>query len=323
MPNQPPRWNLYWVTSDGIEDCFVVAKNARSARSVEYQMNGFDFSEVEAVRILTIPEKVVRSYQRNDNYKQNPWPWYVYGKKFFEGIGAEFRTVEGKEQMLLDETVYGVEEFVPGAMYQSYNIGRRAVDEFNSLPDLVDEIHNYDDEDIWLEPEIHLVTMLGMCLIRCQQIEHYIARSFLLGISKKQKAKYETLNDLRAGWSKKTLGAMLRCIQEAWEIEPTVKEGLELFLEWRNLLVHGITMHERFNIRTRWGQLELLSFLNVFDLHSRIVKRAFRASFFASIEFGIQNWGVPEGMPKRILSKKQREEIGMFAVFFTPIEGAI
>lgn len=323
MPKQQPRWNLYWVASDGLEDCFVVAKNARSARSVEYQTNGFDYSEVQAARILTIPEKVVRSYQRSDRYQQNPWPWYVYGKRFFEGIGAEFRTAEGKEQMLLDETVYGVDDYMPGAMHRSYTVGMRAVDEFNNLPELGGEIHNYDDEDIWLEPEIHLVTMLGMCLIRCQQIEHYIAHSFLLGISKKQKAKYETLNDLRAGWSKMTLGKMLRCIQEAWEIDPILKEGLEFFVSCRNLLIHAIAMHERYDIRTRWGQLELLSFLNFFDAHSRIVKKAFRASFFASIEFGIQHWGLPEGTPRQTLSKKQKEEIGMFAAFFMPIDGAI
>lgn len=35
-------WNLYWVESDGIEDCFVVARNSRSACRVEIDENGFD-----------------------------------------------------------------------------------------------------------------------------------------------------------------------------------------------------------------------------------------------------------------------------------------
>jgi hypothetical protein len=82
-------------------------------------------------------------------------------------------------------------------------------------------------------------------------------------------------------------------------------------------------MHERFDIRTSWGQRELLSFLNFFDLHSRIVKKAFRASYYASIEFGIHMWGVPEGVPKRIFNKMQKDEMGMFFEFFTPMADAI
>lgn len=29
------KWKLYWVASDGLEDCFVVAKNSRSAKKIE------------------------------------------------------------------------------------------------------------------------------------------------------------------------------------------------------------------------------------------------------------------------------------------------
>ena len=225
--------------------------------------------------------------------------------------------------MLLDDVVYDVDEYVPCSIYRRRTIGFKAVEEFNSIPELAHEIRNYDDEDIWPKPEIHLVTALGICLIRCQQIEHYIAQSFLLGISKKQKRKYTTINDLRAGWMKKTLGNMLQCIQEAWEIHPLVKANLEFFLENRNLLIHGVATNERFNIRTRWGQRELLSFLNFFDVHSRIVKRAFRASFYASIEFAIRHWGAPKGFPKRVFNKKQKEEMSLFFEFFKPKEEAI
>jgi hypothetical protein len=34
METSPVGWNLHWVTSDGFEDCFVAARNARSARSI-------------------------------------------------------------------------------------------------------------------------------------------------------------------------------------------------------------------------------------------------------------------------------------------------
>jgi hypothetical protein len=225
--------------------------------------------------------------------------------------------------MLLSDVVYAVEDYVPCDIHKQRSIGMRAVDELRCLPGLAEVINDYDDEDIWTGPVIHLVTALGMCLIRCQQVERYIANSFLLGISKKQKAKYNTINDLRAGWKKKTLGNMLQCIEEAWEIESTIKASLELFLESRNRLIHGVTTDERFDIQTEWGQRELWAFLYFFDIHSRMVKKAFRASYYASLDFGIQNWGLPKGLPKRIFNKKQKEELSLFFEFFSPKLGCI
>ncbi|MER8486067.1 hypothetical protein [Mesorhizobium sp. M1322] len=112
-------------------------------------------------------------------------------------------------------------------------------------------------------------------------------------------------------------------MEEAWEINPMVKAGFQLFLEMRNRLIHGLTTDNRFDIQTSWGQRELLAFLYFFDIHSRIVKRAFKASFYASIEFGINQWGLPDGAPKRILNKKQKEESALFFEFFTMKEGSI
>lgn len=312
------HWNLYWVASDGFEDCFVVARNSRSACSVESQMNGFELTEVEATKIMRIPERFVRAYKKEKTYKEHPWPGYAYGKTFFEGLGAQFRTIDNREEMLLSDVVYAVDDYRPCSIHKRRTVGMRAVDELRRLPELADVINDHEDEDIWNGPVIHLVTALGMCLIRCQQIEHYIAHSFLLGISKKQKAKYNTINDLRAGWKKKTFGNMLLCIEEAWEIEPTVKAGLELFVECRNRLVHGLTTNERFDIRTDWGQRELWAFLYFFDIHSRIVKKAFQASYYASIHFAVERWGLPNGFPKRIFSKRQKDEVGVFAQFFSP-----
>jgi hypothetical protein len=128
---------------------------------------------------------------------------------------------------------------------------------------------------------------------------------------------------LKEGWKRKTLGNMLKCIEEAWDIEPTLKAGLELFLASRNRLIHGITTEERFDIRTRWGQEELIAFLTFFDIHARIFKSAFRASYFASIEFGLHQWGRPKGIPKKVLNRKQTEEAGLFFDFFTAKDGAI
>lgn len=243
------------------------------------------------------------------------------GKKIFDKLGAQFREVYGKREMLLDDVVYTVDEFAPCGIKLERVIGRKAVAQMRADPDL--RIVDYMDEDIWSGPAIHLITALGMCLATCQLIEYYVANSFLLGISKQQKRKYKTIDDLRKGWKKKTFGNMLKSMQEAWEIEPALRVGLELFLANRNLLVHGITMDERFDIRTHWGREELVSFLTFFDIHARIVKRSFRSSYFASISFAMHQWGRPEGISPRMFGKRHEAEADLFFHFFTPKGDAI
>src|SRR5438445_2855423 len=123
------KWYLYWVTSDGYEDCFVVAKNSRSACCVECRVNDFELNEVSAERIALIPERVFRKYKRKDTYKKNPWPWYVYGKEIFRDLGAEFRDIDNKEEMLLCDIVFSVNEYRPLDMKMERLIGSKAVAE--------------------------------------------------------------------------------------------------------------------------------------------------------------------------------------------------
>ncbi|MGO8330315.1 hypothetical protein ACC811_36580, partial [Rhizobium ruizarguesonis] len=59
----------------------------------------------EAERICVVPKSVEEEYF-SESEKFHPWPWYVYGRAFFEGVGSEFREIEGQLQMLLDEVVY-------------------------------------------------------------------------------------------------------------------------------------------------------------------------------------------------------------------------
>ena len=319
MVTKSQRWNLYWVESDGIEDCFVVAKNTRSARRIEIEMNGFEPDEVRATKITSIPEKTRASYEKR---KKHAWPWYVYGKPFFRSLGAQFRIIDKKEEMLLLDVVYEVEEYIPCSIYRRRSIGKKAFAEMKNMPEFAAVEHDQRD-DVWKEPEVPLITMLGMCLASCQKIEFYIANAFLLGISKKQKQRYRTLDDLRKGWERKTLGNMLRSIEEAWEIEPIFKANFELFLVHRNLLIHGLTTHPQYDIKTYWGRQELLSFLAFFDVHSRVIKATFRAAFHASLEFGIHFFGRPKKVPENFLSPRHREEAGMFFEVFKPKDGCI
>lgn len=308
-------WNLYWVESDGWEDCFVIAKNSSSACRIEREMNGFDVDDLQAKNIMRIPEKVHKSYKKQDIYKEKGWPWYAFGKKFFEGLGAQFRTIDGKEEMLLEDVVYSIEDYIPCSIRKKRSIGKKAITELKASE--LGE-YPYHDEDSWNESQQIILTMLGILLARCHQIEEYVANSFLFGaFSEREKYKNDTINDVRKRWKKKTFGGMLRSIEDGWEIDPLVKANFELFRQQRNLLIHGITTHEEYDINTQWGQDELVAFLSFFDVVSRVVRSAFRASCNASISLAVHHWGVPDGMPEDFFDKQQEEEITMFFEFFS------
>jgi hypothetical protein len=277
-------------------------------------MNGFPAEEVVAEKICRIPTNVERLHRKKK--PDESWPGYVYGNEIFNKIGAQFRSVGGKSEMLLHDIVYEVEELCPTGIERKRSIGIKAVNELKSDPFLGS--FEYHEEDIWNQGEVHILTMIGMCLASCQLIEFYISNSFILGLSKVQKEKYETINDLRDGWRKKTLGNMLKSIEEAWEIEPVLRENLRVFLANRNRLIHGITTEERFDIRTLWGQAELVSFLSFFGLHARIIKLAFRSSYYISIQLGIDVSGNPDLASKKIFGRKHKKEMDLFVHFFEP-----
>jgi hypothetical protein len=313
-------WNLYWVASDGVEDCFIIARNSRSACRIECDMNGFDTGDVKAEKILRISPSIEESYLQRNNSKKNephPWPWYAY-RDTLEELGAEFRVIDDVEEMLLEDVVYAWDS---GIATRLRSIGKKALIELKNNPDF--KRYEDDEEDSWQPSQIHLLTMLGMCIAKCQQIEHYIAHSFILGVSKKQKHKYKTIKNLIDGWKKKTLGDLLHSIDEAYEIEPLVRASFQLFLKMRNELVHGITMSEKYDIETSWGQDELVAFLTFFNIVSNVVRKAFRSSFYASVHFGSEYLDKDGKIPKDLLTANQVDEISFFAEFFSPKRGCI
>jgi len=303
-------WNLYWVASDGLEDCFVVARNSRSACRIEIDMNGFDHGDVNATKVVRVPKGIEKMFVRRQTRapkEHHPWPWYA-NRWLLGKLGAQFREIDGLEETLIDDTVYSGAGARP--------VGKKAIIDLRS--DALVSNYKRSREDTWDASQSQLLTMLGMCIARCQQVEHYIAHSFILGISKQQKSRYETINDLIKGWKRKTLGSLLVAIDEAYDIEPTLRAGFQLFLDMRNQLVHGITTSDRYNIDTQWGQKELVAFLALFDVVSRVVRDAFRSSYYASIQLGIEKLSKSENLPKKLLTRSQVKEIGFFVHCFSP-----
>lgn len=116
---------------------------------------------------------------------------------------------------------------------------------------------------------------------------------------------------------------MIASIKEAWEIDPVLNDGLQLFLDMRNQLVHGLTTSDRCDIKTDWGQRELIVFLMLFDIVSKTIKSAFKSSYFASIEFGIEHFGISSDIPADLIDYIREQDKSLFVSTFTPIDGAI
>lgn len=219
-------WKLYWVESDGYEDCFVVAKNSRSAASIEIHMNGFEPDDIKVTRIMDVPNKLeqianskfrrwskVNAPSQAENSNLRAWPDYAR-KWLLKKLGAKFRIIDGEEQILLNDRVYGWKQ--SGEVY-FYDIGIRALAEQRNQWHLID----YDSEYPDLKP--YLYSLMGMALSICHEIEYFLSKSFIFAITEEQKRKYITINDLWEGWSKKTFGQLIRLIQDGYNIESTLK----------------------------------------------------------------------------------------------------
>lgn len=311
------RWNLYWVSSDGEEDCFVVARNLRSAARVDADHCGFDASDLTVSRVKAVPEPLARLWEKKGRKEghYHPWPWYA-DRWLLRKLGARFREREGLSETLIDDVVYSNGSDGP---VRPRLVGRKYLEEFRA----VKAFARYGHEDRYSPSQSTLLTLLGMCVARCQEIEHLIAHSFILGgLIETERRKYKTILDLTCGWKRKTLGQMLRLIEDGYEIEPTIHASLQLFLQMRNQLVHGLTTHDQYDIRTSWGQDETIAFLSLFELISRPIRQAFRASLYASIDYGNSYLLREDPGSHHELTKRQKNQIPLFATFFKPRIGS-
>lgn len=313
------KWKLYWVESDGYEDCFVVAKNSRSAISVEVNMNGFDPKEVKASRITDIPDRYekiadylfrrwsrVYAPEQAKNSELHTWPYYARNW-LLKAMGAKFRNIDGDEQTLLMDRVYGRK---PSGECYVYSVGARAIAERRNQLHLLN--FDYDEE---LDLSNYIYSAMGIALTECHEIEYLLSKSFIFGISDEQKRKYDSINDLMEGWSKKTFGQLLWLIQDTFEIEPTLKTALQLFLEMRNKLVHGITEDKRYDIRDEWGQKELISFLDTFLSLSEPIKEIAFSCYVTSMQFGLE-LVKKDGLPAIEFPEDSIEKLSVFFEFF-------
>jgi len=307
------KWSLYWVSSDGEEDCFVVARNSRSAARHDADYCGFDRADMGVERVKSIPSALIRTWitRRRKTNADFELPWYA-DDWLLRRLGAQFRPRDSLYETLIDDVVYTQGEAGP---FPPRTIGKMHLREFQSVKAFQRHAH----EDRYSNSQMILFSLLGICVARCQEIEHLIAHSFILAaLSPSERKRNRTIQQTVDAWKRKTLGQMLAAIDEGYEIEPTVHAALRLFLSMRNELVHGVTTSDRYDIHTSWGQDELIGFLSIFELISQPLREAFQASLYASIEIGNETLLADQPARRIALTNRQKKKVSLFAAFFSP-----
>ena len=305
------RWCLYWIAYDGEEDCYVVARNWRSALSYDANYCGYNPEYAAVAKVVSIPASKARFFfkRKSRGEKISAAPRHA-DNQLIKSLGGEQRNSEEGLETRFDDLVYTTE-----AADTAYprEIGSRFLKNLHKSQ----LYKGFGEEDSYDYGKRILFELMGACLARVQEIEFLIAHSFVFAVADPQKHKYKTITDWVQSWKKKTFGRMIRDIEHSFVMDQQMKEALHAFKDMRNLFVHGITMSDKFHIDDPWGRDELVAFLAKFEFISRAVRKAFRSSYYASIDFG--NEFLLDGEKKAPLTKKQKEEIYIFTEFFEPI----
>lgn len=282
------KWKLYWIASDGLEDCFDVAKNSRSAKRIEKEMNGFEDDDLQVTKVIDIPdkyEKIANEKFRKWSIKNqcnqhlnidslNAWPYYAEDW-LLKKLGAEFRFIDGEKQTLIDDIVYSPNKIYP--------IGLKAMKDLYELTgEKALKISNVSYEGM----EEAIEKMLGYCITLIHDIENDITNSFIFAIEN-EKYKDFSIDEVTKYWKNKlTFGRLIELMESRFDIEPHVRMSLELFLVQRNKIAHGLTKDERYDIETLWGQKELIGYLCTFINNAILLKEVSESAYIASMSLG-------------------------------------
>lgn len=145
------NWKLYWVIVPHveIENCFIIAKNSRSAACVEESSDGFESGTTKAIMIKNIPEyleerainefrewSVINAPEQSNKPDLHPWPGYA-DEWILKELGAEIKYFMGKYTVVINGQPYAtqsIEEFFAGEEPEVITNVSELIDEIMELP---------------------------------------------------------------------------------------------------------------------------------------------------------------------------------------------
>lgn len=267
---------------------FCCSKKSRSAKRFEKNTNGFEDCDLQVTSIMDVPDK----YEILANRKYRDWSeehgcnkhldlnnliaWPYYAERWLlDKLDAEYRTIEGKEEILINDFVITSNNIYP--------VGVRAKKELAELTgDKFPDISNISYEGM----RSTLDKMIGVCMTTIHRIENYITESFIFAIGNEKYGEF-TIKEVTHLWKRKlTFGKLIKLIQERFEIDEDIHQALILFLTQRNKIAHGLTKDERYDIETIWGQKELVGYLALFLKNAWLLEDVFESAYIVTLRVG-------------------------------------
>jgi hypothetical protein len=108
------RWNLYWVESEPLENCFVVAKTARSAARHDEEIVGLAPKDAKATLVRPIPDRILKAWvtaekriRRTDDFFSASQQRLGYADDaLLRMMGAVFKYQDARKVTILDGKKY-------------------------------------------------------------------------------------------------------------------------------------------------------------------------------------------------------------------------
>lgn len=142
------KWHLYWlyIECDTSENCFVIARNSRSAKSFELEI----CDDIIVTKVLTIPNALEKNELKRhikylntltlkdqENRRKHPWPDYAQAN-LLEYFNIKFKYINGKQKAF-----YLNQEFTLGSLEETYGFENEEKS-IKSVSDLLNIIKTLD-----------------------------------------------------------------------------------------------------------------------------------------------------------------------------------
>lgn len=145
------RWNLYWVSVECSpeENCFVIARKARSAAKYEEYHSGFNLGDARAELIVNIPEalekRAIKAHQKTitqDGVEKSCHPWPSYAPDW---LLTEFGHTTKYYRRGILHTLLG-KSFFEASLEESYGFDKRLIESVSDILKMVKKL----EEGRWL-----------------------------------------------------------------------------------------------------------------------------------------------------------------------------
>lgn len=127
-----------------------------------------------------------------------------------------------------------------------------------------------------------LFSWMGFCMFSIQAAESSIASAIQIALPKNRVISVETLEADEQEHRRKTVGQLVRKLNERARIDPGIEQRLDAFISRRNEFVHGF--QQRFDLNATEGRAQAIAFCQEVGSEAFVLAKVFYAVSFAVMD---------------------------------------